>query len=199
MSFSFLMAQHFALPADRRPAAKMLSNGVGLQDSVKADLARILYMKHFGGCYADLDVESIRPLDELLKDESIVLARMGDVGLAHDVPNAFMCSAAGHPFWDVCLAKIIQTVDQPRVDNLAGPRMLHDVLAEWDDDEYKESGELSILHHEYIFPFSWLDEDGHPECDYTSPDFDSDACKQAYPEAFAITYWAHNWNRLRAA
>lgn len=169
-----------------------------LQDSVKADLARILYMKHLGGCYADLDVESIRPLDELLKDESIVLARMGDVGLAHDVPNAFMCSAAGHPFWDVCLAKIIQTVDQPRVDNLAGPRMLHDVLAEWDDDEYKESGELSILHHEYIFPFSWLDEDGHPECDYTSPDFDSDACKQAYPEAFAITYWAHNWNRLRA-
>ena len=72
-----------------------------MQDSVKADLARLLYMKHFGGCYVDLDVESIKPLDELLKDESIVLARMGDAVLAHDVPNAFFCSAAGHPFWVV--------------------------------------------------------------------------------------------------
>ena len=64
---------------------------MALQDIVKADLARLLYMKQFGGCYADLDFESIQPLDTLLADESLVLARMGNVSFIHDVPNAFMC------------------------------------------------------------------------------------------------------------
>ena len=141
-------------------------------------------------------MESIQPLDGLLRDESMVLAR---VELNEDddaVPNAFMCSAAGHPFWDVCLAKIIEVLGENEDDVIAGPGMIYDVLSYWDDDEYKDQwGTISILNADYVFPISWSEgEEGIPECDLDAQEFDSDRCKEAFPNAFAISYRSHSWD-----
>jgi mannosyltransferase OCH1-like enzyme len=39
----------------------------------RADMARCLYLHHFGGVYVDLDIEPLRPLTSLLAKHSCVL------------------------------------------------------------------------------------------------------------------------------
>ena len=62
---------------------------------------RVFYMHRFGGMYADLDMEALRDLTPLLKDSTEhVLAYLSDTWtLRHNIPNAWMASPPGHPFW----------------------------------------------------------------------------------------------------
>ena len=76
---------------------------------MRVDAFRYYLLYHYGGVYADLDYESIRPLDALLQQKSILLVpepwervRTGKSkcrGFSYVVSNALMASAAGHPFW----------------------------------------------------------------------------------------------------
>ncbi|KAI9155504.1 Inositol phosphoceramide mannosyltransferase-like protein [Paramyrothecium foliicola] len=87
----------------------------------RADFARNLYMYMFGGVYADLDTDCLRPTDEGLKpfripvidtinqtstDDPVnhrgvaVFGRLGeDETFAHSIPNAWMASSPRHPFF----------------------------------------------------------------------------------------------------
>jgi mannosyltransferase OCH1-like enzyme len=61
-----------------------------------------MYLHKFGGVFADLDFESIRPMDEYLKGKQFVLGRMSippRLWSEHSIPNAFMASIPGHPIW----------------------------------------------------------------------------------------------------
>ena len=62
---------------------------------------RVFYMHRFGGMYADLDMEALRDLTPLLNDSTEpVLAYLSDTWtLRHNIPNAWMASPPGHPFW----------------------------------------------------------------------------------------------------
>lgn len=52
--------------------------------------------------YADLDVEALRPMDELLRGGRPVLAFLSATWwLRHNIPNAWMASPPGHEFWRV--------------------------------------------------------------------------------------------------
>ena len=66
---------------------------------------RPFYMHKHGGMYADLDMEALRDLSPLLKGqtEPVFAALMDDPphSFRHNVPNAWMASPAGHPFWQV--------------------------------------------------------------------------------------------------
>ena len=54
----------------------------------------------YGGIYADLDVECLKPLDEVLAEGDIVVGRMGsDFTNPHSIPNATMASKARQAFW----------------------------------------------------------------------------------------------------
>ena len=78
---------------------------------MRADAVRYLYMHRHGGVYADLDTVCVRPLDAFLVDAlpqqsstggstSAVLALMSDdIAFEHNIPNAWMASTPGHPFW----------------------------------------------------------------------------------------------------
>ena len=65
-------------------------------------------MQHkFGGMYLDLDFVALKPFDELLGAKSVVLAEMSnDTAFEHNIPNAWMASTPGHPFWLFCLQEI---------------------------------------------------------------------------------------------
>ncbi|PRP85922.1 hypothetical protein PROFUN_06044 [Planoprotostelium fungivorum] len=88
----------------------------------RADLARHMYMYRYGGVYADLDSENVRPLDILYEDmqknpekwtfpnesspihKGTKIAMVGAMGdnfhWEHSVPNAWMASIdREHPFW----------------------------------------------------------------------------------------------------
>lgn len=54
----------------------------------------------YGGLYLDLDMESMKPVDELLAGHSIVLAAIGN-NATHEqsINNCFMASQPGESFW----------------------------------------------------------------------------------------------------
>jgi mannosyltransferase OCH1-like enzyme len=57
--------------------------------------------------YADLDVEALRPMDELLRGGRPVLAFLSATWwLRHNIPNAWMASPPGHEFWRVRLLRL---------------------------------------------------------------------------------------------
>ena len=62
--------------------------------------------------YADLDYEAVRNMEELLQGHSVYLADMNSekahIGLQQLVPNAWMASVPRHPFWLICLQRIIR-------------------------------------------------------------------------------------------
>ena len=66
-------------------------------------------MHKHGGMYADLDMEALRDLSPLLKGqtEPVFAALMDDPprSFRHNIPNAWMASPAGHPFWQACCSR----------------------------------------------------------------------------------------------
>ena len=61
------------------------------------------------GMYADLDFEALKSVEELLVGHKVYLAAMGsDDKFEHGVPNAWMASVPGHPFWLFCLQQVIK-------------------------------------------------------------------------------------------
>ena len=72
-------------------------------DVQKSDVARLLLLDAFGGIYADLDMECLRPLDELIKGRTCIAccesrrhSRLFD--LRRMLCTNYIASAPGHPF-----------------------------------------------------------------------------------------------------
>ena len=62
------------------------------------------------GVYTDLDFQSLRPLDGIVRDKKVALGRMQDDVDAweHALPNAFLASVPGHDFWLFVLRVVIE-------------------------------------------------------------------------------------------
>ncbi|KAL1756784.1 nucleotide-diphospho-sugar transferase [Schizophyllum commune] len=84
---------------------ELLATYDGLPSAItRADFMRNFYMHAFGGIYADLDSEPIARLHEIEASQvpTAYLGAMNTVtefALNHSIPNAWMASAPGHPFW----------------------------------------------------------------------------------------------------
>lgn len=112
----------------------------------RADVRRYFIMYKYGGVYADLDVESLRPLDELLKSYKCIIAQEPE---EHQVllyqkrhPNyimpAFIACRPHHPFFKLVLEMLPQYAsrarDLPWNDNIfqsTGPMFLAEVLVRY--------------------------------------------------------------------
>ena len=63
----------------------------------------------WAGMYADLDFEALKNLEPLLRGGGVFLAAMGkDESFVHSLPNAWMASVKGHPFWLICMQQVIK-------------------------------------------------------------------------------------------
>lgn len=60
------------------------------------------------GVYADLDFESLRGLDDVLQGRAVVLAQMTEEDWEQQIPNAWLASEKGHPFWLFCMQQVIK-------------------------------------------------------------------------------------------
>ena len=90
----------------------------------KADIMRYFILYHYGGIYADLDMESVRPIEPLLERHD----RHWGVALASEpfdhaqnqdsrnllVCNAMMISQPRHPFWEAVFKALLEKVPQLR-------------------------------------------------------------------------------------
>ena len=74
----------------------------------RVDMVRYLRLYLYGGVYLDLDLELIKPLEDLLTEEgNLYLVRTPNLG---GYTNAFMASAPGVEFWIRCIHEIANRV-----------------------------------------------------------------------------------------
>jgi mannosyltransferase OCH1-like enzyme len=69
-------------------------------DIQRRDAIRYFILYHYGGFYLDMDVESLKPLDDLLADFELVLSKLVCFS------NAIMGSIPGHPLWLLVFAEL---------------------------------------------------------------------------------------------
>ena len=51
-----------------------------------------------------------------------------------------------------------------------------------------------VLEPKFLFANSWMENGGlDPVCSLKKATFDAQACKALFPEAYALTYFAHDW------
>lgn len=164
----------------------------------RADCARYFYMLLFGGCYFDLDFESLQNLDPLIEDVPVALAYMtNDKDSELSIPNAFLASVPGHVFWWYVVKNMLTAIASDKVDKAdahrtTGPIMLKSAVAQYQ----LLFNDLIIFPPETIYAvdFNWRMDPKMKEifscCHAASSTFDSTHCKSFFPKAFAITYWS---------
>ncbi|KAK9834860.1 hypothetical protein WJX81_004486 [Elliptochloris bilobata] len=183
---------------------------------MKADACRVLYMHKYGGMYADLDFEALRNVEPLLPGQQVLLGSMMtgmDACRAaewamcdHAIPNAWMASVRGHPFWLFALQQIIKAAGEHNtsrwdfVETVTGPVMLYNAVKAY---RRVNSTGLNVLEPGVIYPINWLDtmwvheesaeDNAMTVCDPANRHFSDTECKKRFPDAYAITYWSHSW------
>lgn len=167
-------------------------------------MVRNCYMHKWGGVYADLDVESLRPMEALL-DRPTELATnatayVGSIEVDEDpgaapnsIPNAFMASSApAHPFWlgplDYVVRHLSDHSEEPEW--LTGPVPLKICTMAYAE---QDAAKLVVLPPETIYPYSWNTASAyqHCVCSAQAPTLDPERCKSlwdryAHPRAWQI-------------
>lgn len=88
----------------------------------RVDTVRYLYLHAFGGVYVDLDMESLKPLDDLMGDHDIILAYLSsDLKFTHNIPNSWFAGKPGHPFWLFCITEVLQADPAATPEDATGP------------------------------------------------------------------------------
>jgi inositol phosphorylceramide mannosyltransferase catalytic subunit len=81
----------------------------------RADAIRFFFLFLYGGVYADMDAECLRPLEGSLGEGDVILCRMGaDAEFPHSVPNAVMASRPRQAFWLLAIRYMMQALDAAR-------------------------------------------------------------------------------------
>ena len=160
--------------------------------------------------YADLDIECLRPIEELLEEYAYPnqrVAYLGSMGTNLDfsdsIPNAWMTSTPGHPFWLLPLKSIMHNWGaSDNAEGTTGPSALRNMViryytyededpgrmdaeyaaSEWRDlyklDTEKEH-RLEVLPSWEIYPYNWSEEGVlfKEWCSAESESFDAEKCK----------------------
>ena len=93
----------------------------------RADAVRYFFLYHFGGVYADMDTECLRPLDAMLEIADVVLGKMGtNPNFRHSIPNAVMLSVPRQEFWLLVMSLLVEPVapHRQRPEHVTGPVLL---------------------------------------------------------------------------
>ena len=169
-------------------------------DIERADCARYFYMMQYGGCYFDLDFESIKPLEPLLEHVQVALAYMTqDTEHPLSIPNAFAASVPGHNFWLYVIKHMIRNyecgeVNKTDVFKISGPYMLKDAVEEYQSTSI--TNDLTIFPPTQVYGVDWNWNDNatmhnvFKVCHAANVEFNATKCKTFFPDAYSITYWS---------
>lgn len=162
---------------------------------MRVDAVRYFLLYHFGGVYADLDVESLRPLDPLLQGRQVVLgeeppshALDADVlarSLDHIVCNAIMASVPGHPFWEHVIRQLVLFHREPGTMDATGPFLLTRAY-----DSYPDRDAITLESAARLYPVD--------HADLESDDLPGVRARVA-GSAYTIHWWRGGWWRDQTA
>lgn len=162
---------------------------------MRADVARYMYLHHFGGVYLDLDVHCLRSPDVLLAalsepEEGASAASRATILLCPDpdsLSNAVMASLPGAPLWIDVLEAVSDAVRQGTCigpTECTGPHLLTRVADKRPED-------VAPCDSRRVFPYPWqywalpLWDACHPR--------DTSRCAEYFPEAWTVHFWVHTW------
>jgi mannosyltransferase OCH1-like enzyme len=119
----------------------------------RADAVRYFFLYQFGGLYADMDTECLRPVAPLFESGDVWLGRMGnDPDFPHSIPNAIMASRPLEEFWLLAIHLLIENakaLGDPAAMAGKGPEaMTGPILLKNAYDTYMASGRIAV--HEMI-------------------------------------------------
>jgi mannosyltransferase OCH1-like enzyme len=164
----------------------------------RADAIRYMFLYTYGGIYADLDFECLKPFDLLLetyKGYDIILGQMESTDSqwhsSNNIPNAIMISKPACQFWLRVLKRMVvkassQGKGRPEVES--GPIVLKEVyLTSYFDN-------IKLLPSSFLYPISWVtDEEERIAALKADEHTLTQTMKAKYPSSYAVTYWAHSW------
>lgn len=158
---------------------------------LKADLVRMLYLHKYGGLYADLDLEPLKPLDELLDQPCLVMGMerggMGRIINNQDlIINACMASPKGHRFWEMLIEHLKMTFRRKRFLESRGNYVMSTIIFELDKmaREYQKNNSDIIIHPSAVFyPLSWY-----------QPNSESQRRKAMEKKAYTIHHYDSTWH-----
>lgn len=130
---------------------------------LRADLFRYLAVYHFGGLYADVDMECLQPLSRLLSvngaifsiEARLTAARQRELGYRHpyQLANCIFASEARHPFVGAIIDRAIELIGSRQsilptdVEDVTGPRMLTRLFYE------QMPADVRVLQQIYWLPY----------------------------------------------
>ena len=169
----------------------------------RADFARVLYLWRFGGLYVDLDIEALRPANELLDGHSCTLGTEPNVhaerlrGGEQVVCNAAMASEPNHPFWEKMIAEIRDRSTQGSDDPvwMTGPLCLQAAYEAHGERLGVESWEPDVF-----FPLPDLGSSSLPLSREERRHYERMATSGCYPrQSVGVHHWAHTWIPMNPA
>lgn len=160
---------------------------------MRADAARYMYMYLYGGIYADLDTECVRPFEPLLNSNPVVLGAMEGEALLPEglTQNSFFYSSPRHPLWLYVLKYIFNHDNSGQAEVITGPNAMMQVV-----HDYRKvcKDPIKVYEPRYFNPFSWVK--GVPSCatrfKMTTAEFAK--CRKKFKNSYVIQYHAHTWS-----
>ncbi|HYH19205.1 MAG TPA: glycosyltransferase [Azospirillum sp.] len=162
----------------------------------RADAARYLILKRYGGLYADLDFECLKPVDPLLAGHSLVIGLEPDSHLALDkavergvtriLCPSLIASVPGHAFWDHVIGALRRNRNAADVLDATGPFLLTRAL-----DGFADADSVTLLPPRLVYPADKAD------C-WNGRLFDIRYWERITRDAYAVHHWDGTWFRQGA-
>jgi mannosyltransferase OCH1-like enzyme len=183
----------------------------------RADMVRYFYLYMFGGLYADLDTQCLKPLDKVLDRSGIVLGRLGtNPNLEHSIPNAIMASTPREEFWLFVIGRAMVEAEKPRrPEAMTGPSLLKKAVDSYRRGSPPPEGVIGLMKRLLLpdllpqpgrsvlhvlppvewYPLSWNEgQDKAIRRRVLDGDLiDAPEAQKLFPNSSLITYWTFSW------
>lgn len=184
----------------------------------RADVIRYFYLYTYGGIYADMDFECLKPFESLLTqcedDYDVLLGKMNttEAFAVHSIPNAIMISKPKADFWLCVIYMLIHSASSYTPEEATGPIVLQRALELYSSGDtrwydymkrimgleretcYPDANRVKVFQPDVFYPLSW-DVDREIYKTYKDDDLEkmTQLVKRDFPQAYAFTYWTHTW------
>lgn len=147
----------------------------------KSDIFRYEILYRYGGIYADIDFECLRPFDDLHKSCEFYIGLFGNKTLL----NGLIGSIPGHPILKACIDQLTPgngDHNPERIMRDAGPGYITRIFLQTVTDQ--DLGKVVPFPPSFFYPFPA----------YLKDNLTSEEILQCVrPESYAIHYWTTSW------
>jgi len=151
----------------------------------RVDAARYFILYHYGGVYADLDMQNMTPIDPLVEQiGGVVVGQEGQVH--HDgtqrIGNAILFSSRRHPFWLRVFQSLLEShakSDPQKIGSVfttTGPSFLHEVYLKYPQG-------VTVMPTSAFYPMPWRGPGEAIEL----------ALRRTYPKSWTVHHWEGGW------